>query len=77
MSKQRAGINKWINCFGQVVVSEKRPRTVNLPPAEDFAPFYSPSRVRGANYTPYAGSSEWVKAANQAMAEAAASNWQD
>lgn len=60
--------NKWLNYdTNEIIVSEIRPD------GEYIYPLYAESRVniRKNTYIPYDGNSEWVKAANKAMAKAA------
>lgn len=57
-------INTWINEeTKEIIKSETRPE------GEYVYPRYAPSRMlKGNRYVPYEGNSEWVKAANKAMA---------
>jgi hypothetical protein len=60
--------NKWLNHdTNEIIVSETRPD------GEYIYPLYAKTRVneRKQTYIPYDGNSEWVKAANRAMASAA------
>lgn len=48
-------------------------------PGEYYYPIYAQWRVHGSTYRPYeyvAGSLDWVKAVNRAMASAARANWE-
>ena len=40
-----------------------------------YYPWWAQHRVRGYTYTPYQGSTDWVKKANQAMGETAQYNF--
>jgi hypothetical protein len=65
----KAGKNVWINWELERVKTDTRP-------GPDWHPCYPESRVRGDTYTPYRGTTAWEQAANAAMAEQAASNFQ-
>lgn len=79
MSKRTTGRNIWTNIDGVVIaVSEDRPTPKTDAELEDGCyPAYNPRRVRGDRYEPYTGSSEWVQAANEAMANAANYNFRN
>lgn len=65
-------MNKWMNEeTGMIVKSETRPD------GEYVYPVVSLRRVKGSSYTPYtAGSVEWRKAANAALANHARANFE-
>jgi len=71
MANFRAGEDVWINDRGETVKSKDRPR------GGDWYPHYPQNRVtKKGKYTPYYGTTPWIKAANAAMSEAAKSNYQ-
>lgn len=71
----RAGKNAWARWGGyngDVVVAVVRSETR---PAGEWSPLYPASRVTGDSYTYYDGRTEWERAANEAMASEANSNF--
>ena len=66
------GINIWVNAeTGKKVKSETRPV------GEFWFAAYPQIRVKGDKYTPYHGTSEWIKFANAAMKDATRYNFQN
>lgn len=62
--------NKWQNGNGQIVTSETRPDEYSYP-------IVAMSRVSGSSFAPYTvGSEAWRKAANEALASYARSNFE-
>jgi len=58
-------INTWINTDTGEIIKNSPDR----PAGEYIHPRYAPTRMLSRNrYIPYEGNSEWVKAANRAMA---------
>jgi len=58
--------NKWFNDDTQEII-----KSATRPDGEFIFPMYAKTRISKNAYRPYAGNSEWVKAANRAMAQAA------
>lgn len=70
MSKAiRNGKNVWVNGDGRKI------KCIGNPDPREYGPAFPESRVRGSEYTPYQGGSEWEKAANKSMASRAQSNF--
>ena len=79
-TKVRAGENVWVRYadeYGTIAETCIQPDWPEVGEDEenDWYPLYAEPRVQGDTYTYYNGSSDWVKAANAAMASAANSNF--
>lgn len=57
------------------VVQADRPANADETGYAEWVPVYAEGRITGDRYQPYNGSSEWVQAANEAMASKANSNF--
>ena len=76
----KARENRWALVDGngntiKTMVQADQPENEDETGWTSWVPVYAKSRITGSSYLPYSGSSEWVHAANAAMADEANYNF--
>ena len=66
--------NQWVCWSGHIIMSQTRPRL--CPCGDDhIEPLVPKYRIHGISYTPYRGTTEWERAANEWMADITAARF--